>query len=139
MKPFYLLDTNIVSEPTQKKKNQNVMKHLKKEGAFCAVSSITIAEIWKGVEHAKGEKQKILEKFFYNEVCVLYKEIPFDHDSAIIYGSLFEQMESIGKPKPTLDLLIAAIAIANNMVLVTRNTKDFADIPNLKLENWFEK
>ena len=51
-------------------------------------------------------------------------------------------LESIGKLPPEFDLQIASIAIANNMILVTRNTKDFAQISsvsNLMLENWWEE
>ena len=45
--------------------------------------------------------------------------------------------ETKGKTLPFVDGQIAAIAIANGLILVTRNSKDFAGIASLQLENWF--
>ncbi len=66
----------------------------------------------------------------------------FEGFSIIGIGSAAEQLERLLKIKKfrfkggRADLLNACIALANDATLVTRNTKDFATIPNLKLENW---
>ena len=59
-----------------------------------------------------------------------------------IYSDLFPKLEKIGKIPQDFDLQIASIAIANNMILVTRNIRDFeaiCSVSNLMIENWFEE
>jgi tRNA(fMet)-specific endonuclease VapC len=54
----------------------------------------------------------------------------------MIYGPLRAALERSGTPVGQLDSLIAAIAITHNLILVTHNTREFARIPNLRLEDW---
>lgn len=56
--------------------------------------------------------------------------------AAQTYGEIPTTLEKQGNPISALDLLIAAIAIAHDLILVTNNTKEFERIPNLKIENW---
>ena len=58
--------------------------------------------------------------------------LPFDESAAIIAESPTIPNSKIG----TTDLRIASIALANDLKLVTRNTSDFARVPDLKLEDW---
>ncbi len=140
MRPYYLLDTNIISEPTQKVQNKNVINNLRDKVAVCAISAITLAEVAKGAYLLPpGKRQDSFIEFYNEEVKALYQCIPFDEFSAQIYGEIQADMIHKGRPRPQLDLLIAATAIANNMILVTRNTADFEDIPGLMMENWFEE
>ena len=72
----------------------------------------------------------------------MYEIIPFDASCASIYSDLAQKLKQNGTPTPQFDLLIAATAIANNLILVTRNTQDFeviAKVSNLMMENWFEE
>ena len=63
-----------------------------------------------------------------------FRLLPFDSASA----NTFDRMRKDKKAKKTdhNDLLIACIALAHDATLVTRNTKDYANVPGLKLENW---
>jgi tRNA(fMet)-specific endonuclease VapC len=58
--------------------------------------------------------------------------LPFDGNAISTYQSLWLQRLRIG----TMDLKIAAIALANDATLLTRNTQDFSRVPNLKFEDW---
>ena len=58
--------------------------------------------------------------------------LPFDQRAAALFDDLKRQRVRIG----TQDLKIAAIAIANDAIVITRNTQDFSRVPNLKLEDW---
>ncbi|MBQ7509261.1 MAG: type II toxin-antitoxin system VapC family toxin, partial [Spirochaetales bacterium] len=67
--------------------------------------------------------------------------VPFDEHVAVIYSDLKSRLEKAGCPAPEIDMQIASTAIANNLILVTRNTGDFsniAEVSSLMLENWFE-
>lgn len=62
--------------------------------------------------------------------------LPFDDKSADFYGIIRSQLEAKGTPIGAYDLQIAAIAMANNLILVTHNTREFARINELMIEDW---
>ena len=67
--------------------------------------------------------------------------IPYDATAAAFYAEVVAKCNKAGQPRPICDSQIAATAMANDLILVTRNTKNFepiAKIAPLKLENWFE-
>ncbi|MBQ1983581.1 MAG: PIN domain-containing protein [Spirochaetaceae bacterium] len=143
MKSLYLLDTNIISEIRKPYPNENVVKTFLKKKNISDISSITWAESLSGVKRMPEGKKKDALLSFYNEI--IYEQfdiIPFDEHSAIIYSDIFPKLEALGLIPQEFDLQIASIAIANNMILVTRNTKDFegiCSVSNLMIENWFEE
>ncbi len=143
MKSLYLLDTNIISEIRKPSPNENVVKTFLKNKNISDISSITWAESLSGVKRMPKGKKKDALLSFYNEI--IYEQfdiIPFDEHSAIIYSDIFPKLEVLGKIPQEFDLQIASIAIANNMILVTRNIKDFegiCSVSNLMIENWFEE
>lgn len=143
MKKFYLLDTNVISEIRKPSPNQNVVFKFMKNKNFSDISAITWAESLTGLKRMPEGKKKEALSTFYNEIIYeQFEIIPFDQHAATIYSDLYPKLEAIGKLPPEFDLQIASIAIANNMILVTRNTKDFAQIAsvsNLMLENWWEE
>ena len=143
MKSFYLLDTNIISEIRKPFPNENVINLFMQKKSFCDISAITWAESLTGIKRMpEGKKKEALRSFYYEIIREQFDIVPFDEHAATIYSDLYPKLESIGKLPPEFDLQIASIAIANNMILVTRNTKDFAQISsvsNLMLENWWEE
>jgi tRNA(fMet)-specific endonuclease VapC len=62
--------------------------------------------------------------------------LKFDDECAIIYGEIRSKLAAKGTPIGNNDLHIAGIAIANNLTLITHNTREFSGIDNLKLEHW---
>lgn len=143
MKKFYLLDTNVISEIRKPSPNQNVVLKFMKNKNVSDISAITWAESLTGLKRMPEGKKKEALSTFYNEIIYeQFEIIPFDQHAATIYSDLYPKLESIGKLPSEFDLQIASIAIANNMILVTRNTKDFAKISsvsNLMIENWWEE
>ena len=77
--------------------------------------------------------------YIINDINALYDKVPFDEHAAFIYSKLYSDYKKNGLQPPIHDLQIAATAIANNMILVTRNTQDFENIPGIMLENWFSE
>ncbi len=65
-----------------------------------------------------------------------FDSLPFDDDAAEEYADIRAYLETRGKPIGTRDMLIAAIARANGLVVVTHNTKEFRRIPGLNIEDW---
>ena len=60
-----------------------------------------------------------------------------DSDVMDVFGELKAQLQKKGKSVDDMDLLIGSTAIANDMTLVTHNTKHFENMPGIKLEDWF--
>jgi predicted nucleic acid-binding protein len=143
MNKMYLLDTNIISELTKPNPNQNVVKRIFETQKVSALCSITWAEALFGIKRLpEGKRKDNLMDFYLNTVGGMYDFLDFDIHAASIYSDIKARLESLGKLPPELDLQIASIAIANNLILVTRNIGDFTDIAehsSLMLENWFEE
>ena len=65
-----------------------------------------------------------------------FVSLPFDDPAAEAYGRIREHLASVGKPIGPHDLMIAAIALAQGLTLVTHNTAEFSRVPGLTLEDW---
>ena len=140
MKKIYLLDTNIISEFSKERPNQNVIALYEARKNFCAISAITWQELIYGLERMPDGKRKT----YIEECLVEYKEefeiIPYDDFAAGICGQLSGKCSKEGRSLPYCDTQIAATAIANGMVLVTHNTTDCAEAAErsfLRMEDWF--
>lgn len=138
MARIYLLDTNIISEVIKPKPNQRVLEKLEAYTNYSAISSITWSEAWFGVNlMANGKKKEYISNYLIEKIQADFPIIGMDNHAAFILGDIRAKLQKQGIIKDVLDLQIASIAISNNMILVTRNTRDFEDIPTLMMENWF--
>jgi tRNA(fMet)-specific endonuclease VapC len=96
------------------------------------VSAISLSELRFGAEKRRSKRLHRLIDTFVTTIEV----VPFDAASAALFGRLCARLESRGKPIGTLDTLIAAHAMALNLILVTNNTKHMGRVAGLKTENW---
>lgn len=133
MYPPSLLDTDILSELF---KGHNLVKSRAaeyiSEHSRLTISHITKYEILKGLKAKKAQKQIDAFTKFCTSNIVLSISDDAIVKAADIYASLKEQGELISDG----DILVAAIAITDNLVLITNNTNHFSRIKDLKLENW---
>lgn len=96
------------------------------------ISIITYYEILNGLLYRDAKRQLIGFKHFIQANTLL----PLTQDATQIAAEIYAELRRTGQPIGHTDVLIAGIAIANNMPLVTNNTKHFARIPHLTLINW---
>lgn len=94
-----------------------------------AVSTITLAELSYGL-HTEDPLLNAAREDRYHWIVDTFDPIPFDTASARIYGALCANVRAIGRdPKPRrFDILIAAVAVALGIPLITRNETDFRGI-----------
>ena len=142
MKKVYLLDTNVVSEFSKEVPSQRVLEIFNERRKLCAISATTWQEMIYGLSRMpEGRRKRYIEECI--QTCANEFEIlPYDDFAAKICGNLFAKAEQNGKKLPILDCQIAATAVANGMVLVTRNVSDFDEaVENsfLRVENWFSE
>jgi predicted nucleic acid-binding protein len=118
----YLIDTNILSQQdTDPKVRTWILQHLLQ----IAISSVTVAEIAQGIEALPpGKKRSQLEQMLA-EMMGDYPILSFGTEEALIWG---RYVNSVGRPLPILDSLIAATALTHNLQVVTQNTSDFPGV-----------
>ncbi|OBI43701.1 hypothetical protein A5707_04740 [Mycobacterium kyorinense] len=94
--------------------------------ATAAVSTITLAELSYGL-HTDDPLLNAAREQRYHWIANTFAPIPFDATAARVYGALCANVRAIGRnPKPRrFDLLIAAVAVALGVPLITRNEADF--------------
>lgn len=141
MNKVYLLDTNIVSEFSKERPNQNVMAFYETKKDLCAISSVTWQELVYGVSKMPEGKRKNTISSIVDKVKDNIESLPYDDFSADICGKALGAFEKSGMPLPLSDTQIAATAISKGMVLVTHNTVDFEPLAErcfLRMEDWFE-
>lgn len=130
----YLLDTNIISNIVKPKPSELLMKWMaaqRDEDLF--IASLTIAEIRRGIlDKPRGKKRDALDAWFSGpegpQELFMDQILAFDDKAALIWARLMADGTSTGRPRSTLDVIIAAVAGANDCVVVTENEKDFSDI-----------
>ncbi len=128
-----LLDTNICIYLIKNKSPKVREKFYQYQVGDIGISTITIAELEFGVRKsaAVARNQKALEAFL-----IPLEFLDFDHKAAIAYGEIRSFLEREGTPIGSMDMLIAAQAIAHDLMLVTHNLREFRRVPNLRCETW---
>jgi predicted nucleic acid-binding protein len=127
-----LLDTNIISnvtKPVPPEKLVAWMAEQADEDLF--ISSLTVAEIRRGIlEKPAGKKRRELESWFSGpegpQALFAGRVLPFDERAGLIWARLMAEGTAKGRPRSPLDMIIAAIAEANDCVIVTENDRHFA-------------
>lgn len=128
-----LLDTNTCIKYLNGQ-SEAIRRHV--EASFpseIVVCAVVKAELFYGA-HKSRYPERNLEKqrIFLNR----FASLPFDDKAADMYGRIRADSERAGMPIGPNDLLIAAIALAHNVIVVTHNTREFARIEDLRLEDW---
>lgn len=129
----FLLDTNMCIYLIKRRPPIVLRRFSRYSPGEVAISSITVAELHFGVEKSQypERNRQALESFLLPLAIA-----PFDHDAAAAYGRIWATLERQGTPIGALDLLIAAHALCLNCILVTNNEREFARVPELRVENW---
>ena len=128
----YLLDTNILSDLIKNPQGK-VAKKISQAGEEHVCTSIIVAsELRYGVEKSGSQ---VLRKRI-DELLRVLSILPFSEPADIRYGKIRSDLHAKGKPIGPNDMLIAAHALANDLVLATANEKEFSRVEGLQIENW---
>lgn len=123
----FLVDTNVISEVMRADCDANVASWFKRNQEEVVFSSVTIEELWHGVERLPEGKRKALLCEVVEGVVTQFATcmLPFDTREALVCGSLQAQAVGAGHNASIEDLMIAATARVAGAPVVTRNVKDF--------------
>lgn len=136
----YLLDTNVISEPTRQAPAPQVLDWLRSIGAAPVfVSVVSVVELRFGIERLPaGERRARLERWLEKELLPAYSAriLEIDGNTAQIWGRLKAAALAAGIGRSELDNGVAATAVANDLTLATRNVRDFAADPVAVINPW---
>ncbi len=128
----YLLDTDIII--FWLKGNQTVARRATEVGRnHVSTSTVSQAELYFGAYNSGQVKQNLAALQRLAQTITLR---PFDEAAAQYFGQIKANLTQQGQILLDADMMIAAIALANKLVLVTNNTKHYVRISGLTLENW---
>jgi tRNA(fMet)-specific endonuclease VapC len=129
----YLLDTNICIYLIKRQYPEIMTKLLNVGFDMVGISTITLAELEYGVANSSRtlESQAALLEFI-----LPFEIIDFGYNAASFYGKIRKELKDKGLPVGDMDMMIAAVAMAHELVVVTNNEKEFRRIADLKIENW---
>lgn len=134
---LYLLDTNICVHLI--KNEFGIKEKIAQVGTkSCYLSEVTIAELLFGIENSAPDRRRLNQERF-NSFQALFSERIFPISEVLYeYARQKATLRRMGRPIGEFDLLIGATAIARGFTLATRNTKDFANMSGIQLENWVD-
>ena len=134
---IYLLDTHILAELAKREPSTAVERRLAAHQFQCAVGATSVEELTFGIQRLPPSPKRDMLDLWLDRMLNSLALLPFDHYCALWLGRERARLAASGKPAPRAVGEIAAIAAVNELVLVTRNTADFANFSGLRLENWF--
>jgi tRNA(fMet)-specific endonuclease VapC len=127
-----LLDTNICIYIINAKPPAVLARFQKYRLGDIGVCSVVAAELAFGVAKSGSARNRQALEMFLAPLTIL----PFDAAAVWVYGDLRAELECRGTPIGSLDIMIAAHALSQQALLVTNNTREFAKVPGLQLDNW---
>ncbi|WP_263012916.1 type II toxin-antitoxin system VapC family toxin [Ancylothrix sp. D3o] len=130
---MYLLDTNVCVIYLNNRSlvlRQRLERIPIKDIAVC---SVVKGELFYGALRSNNTQRSLeRQQAFLNQ----FVSLPFDDEAATVYARIRAELAGRGTPIGANDLQIAAIALANNLILVTHNTREFSRVDGLKIEDW---
>ncbi len=128
-----LLDTNICIYIINAKPADVLERFRQYRMGEVGLCSVVAAELAFGVAKSGSLRNRQALEMFLAPLTIL----PFDQQASWVYGDLRADLQKQGTPIGSLDTLIAAHALSQQATLVTNNTREFAMVPGLRLENWY--
>ena len=127
-----LLDTNICIYIINAKPPAVLARFQHYRLGDIGLCSVVAAELAYGVAKSGSARNRQALEMFLAPLTIL----PFDAAAVWAYGGLRAELERRGTPVGSLDTMIAAHALSLQAMLVTNNTREFAKVPGLQLDNW---
>ncbi len=130
---IYLLDTNVCIHLLNESQSQVINNFRRHHPADIVLCSMVKAELLYGARRSQRREANLqLLKAFFAPL----RSLPFDDECAEHYGQIHADLLTQGKPIGPNDTLIAAIARAHDVTLITRNTGEFGRVAGLRMEDW---
>ena len=134
----YLLDSNILSEPSRPRPDHQVRSRLEAHRHEVCTAAPILHEMHYGLARMpEGARKQHLIRYLNQVLHRPLTILPYDREAALWHAGERARLASRGRTPPFVDGQIAAIAKVNDLILVTRNTGDFVQFVDLKVQSWF--
>jgi predicted nucleic acid-binding protein len=121
----FLVDANVLSEPTRAVPNHEVVAWLRRFEREIAVDPIVLGEVRFGILLLpKGKRRSKLQRWFETGVQRLVC-LPWESETGLRWAELLASLRKTGRAMPIKDSLIAATALVHGLTIATRNRVDF--------------
>lgn len=137
MSLVYLLDTNILSEPTRQSPDTRVIKKLTQYQYQIALAAPVYYELLTGCRRLPQSKRRDKLEAYLSGFINTLPVLPYDEKAADWHSTEQVRLSNEGLTPAFFDSQIAAVAVSNRLIMVTRNVDDFKDFAGLDVINWF--
>ncbi len=136
----FLLDTNVISETVRPRPEPRVLNWFRKRTPrILFLSTVTLGELIRGALKLDDPARSVRYREWITRDLTGQFEgriLAFDDRAAFIWGEIMAAGDQAGHPRPALDAQIAAVARRHDLILATRNTKDFQDMDLPLVNPW---
>lgn len=129
----YLLDTNVWVDYLNQRSESVMARIQRADPEELGLSAVVLAELRYGADKSQRPARN------HARIDILAQEIPgldFDETAAAAFGQLRTALEAQGSPIGPYDMMIAAQALSQGLILVTDNVREFGRVKGLQVENW---
>ena len=130
--PEYMLDTNICIYVI-KNRPATLRERFDQFAEALCISTVTLGELLYGVEKSARRSQNLLA---VEQFTARLEVLPFSAKAATHFGQIRAELVRVGTPWGAYDMLIAAHARSEGLMLVTNNVREFQRMPGLRVDNW---
>lgn len=121
----FLIDANLLCEPTKPQCNQKAVDWLQENVVECVTDAVVIGEIWRGIDRLdEGRRKANLETWFVG-LTSRVGCLDWTHEVAVVWGGLINEIQKSGFTVGIRDTMIAASAKHHGLTVATRNVDDF--------------
>jgi predicted nucleic acid-binding protein len=135
----FLLDTNIISEPKQKKPHAQVLEWLDaQDESKIYLSVLSVGEIRKGIARLESGKKKAELEEWLEKLRNRFARrlLPLSEKTFLVWGKMCGEFENKGIVRSALDSLLEATALEHDLIFITRNVKNFQNSQTTILNPW---
>jgi toxin FitB len=124
----YLVDVNVLSEPTRIAANPKVVEWLAVNERNLVVDAIILGELRIGILSLRGGHKRTRLEAWFEAVVKTIDCLPWDSAVSMRWAHLVVELKQKGRTLPVLDSMIAATALVHGLIIATRNVRDFQTI-----------
>lgn len=138
---LWLLDTDHVSLLLGE--HPQISRRVALVGTEVAISIVTVQEVFNGwvvrINNARSVEDVVKQYAKLSKTVALFRQVDileFDEKAGEMFQQLLKHNSALSKQRLQKDMRIAAIALVNDAIVVTRNYRDFSQVSGLKIEDW---